>query len=140
MKISREQARDLLTGRAWATRVAGLPVSAGPSLATTYEVITARLAELRATLVVERGTARPLAEVRRSHEDLDRALAGAIAHAFAADARGAPTAEGIASWAAEGLARSYEREVAMFAAMDLCGLAQPLVSPNRRWGASQTRT
>jgi hypothetical protein len=31
----------------------------------------------------------------------------------------------MASWAAEGLARSYERELAVFAAMDACGPAQP---------------
>jgi hypothetical protein len=68
---------------------------------------------------------RSLADTRRSHDDLDRALAQAIAQAFAADAHGASTPEGIVSWAAEGLARSYERELAMFAAMDACGPAQP---------------
>jgi flagellar motor component MotA len=63
--------------------------------------------------------------LRRSHDDLDRALARAIAQAFVADAHGASTPEGIISWAAEGLARSRERELAIFAAMDACGPAQP---------------
>jgi hypothetical protein len=62
----------------------------------------------------------------------DRAIARAIAQAFAADAHGASTPEGIASWAAEGLARSYERELAIFAAVDACGPAQPQSRQARR--------
>jgi len=127
VKLSREQARDVRSGRAWATRVAALPVSSGPSAAATYTVLAKHLAELRAVLAANGPHSRPIDDIRRSHEDLDRALARAIAHAFAADARGAPTPDGIVSWASEGLARSYERELAMFAAMDLIGLAQPLI-------------
>ena len=72
-------------------------------------------------MAADRPDGRPMAEIRRSHEDLDRLLAQSIAHAFAADARGAATPAGIVSWAAEGLARSYERELAMLVAMDVCG-------------------
>jgi acyl-CoA reductase-like NAD-dependent aldehyde dehydrogenase len=96
--------------------------------------LTAPLAALRAALTADRCNGRLLAETRHSHEDLDRALAHAIAYAFAADAQGASTPAGIVSWAAEGLARSNERELAKLAAMDVCGLAQPLVRPNRHWG------
>lgn len=134
MKLSRKQARDLRTGRAWATRVAALPASPGPSPASTYTSLTAGLAELRAALAADRAGSRSLTETRRRHEDLDRALAHAIASAFAADAHGAPTSAGCTSWAAEGLARSCERELAMFTAMDVCGLAVPMIRLNRCWG------
>lgn len=123
--LSRKQARDLRTGRAWTMRVAALPASPGPSAATTYAAITADLAGLRTALAAERPHGRSPADMRRSHDDLDRALALAIAQAFGADAHGASTPEGIVSWLAEGLARSHERELAMFAAVDGCGPAQP---------------
>lgn len=133
MKLSRAQARDLRTGRAWIMRAAALPASPGPSAATSYPAITADLAGLRAALAAERSVERSLADMRRSHDDLDRALAHAIVQAFAADAQGASTPEGIVNWAAEGLARSHERELAMFAAMDACGgLAQPQSRRARR--------
>ncbi len=132
MKLSREQARDLRTGRAWAIRVAALPALPGPEPATTYAAITADLAGLRTALAAERSLERSLADLRRSHDDLDRALARAIAQAFVADAHGASTPEGIISWAAEGLARSHERELAIFAAMDACGPAQPQTRQVRR--------
>lgn len=134
MKVSRGQARDLRTGRAWATRVAALPASSGPSPASTYTSLTAGLAELRTAVAADRADSRSLTETRRRHQDLDRALAHAIASAFAADAQGAPTPAGCANWAAEGLARSCERELAMFAAMDVCGLAVPMIRHNRCWG------
>jgi hypothetical protein len=134
VKRSRELAEDLRTGRAWAARVANLPRLPGPVAATTYASLTTELAGLRTAIAADRPRGWPLAELRRGHEDLDRTLANAIALAFAADAQGAPTHAGVASWAAEGLARSYERERAMFAAMDTCGLAQPMMSPNRCWG------
>jgi hypothetical protein len=125
---AREQAQDLRSGRAWAARVANLPLPPGPAPATTYASITAELVGLRTAIAADRPHSRPLAEVRRGHENLDRALASAVAAAFAADACGAPTPEGIVSWAAEGLARSYERELAIFAATDICGLALPTIS------------
>lgn len=121
------------SGRAWATAAAGRSALIGLSPATAYVDLTADLAALRAALAADRPNDRSLVDRRRSYADLDLALARAIAHAFAADACGAPTPEGIASWAAEGLARSDEREVAIFAATDVCGLAQPAVSPNERW-------
>ena len=139
MKRSRKQTEDLRAGRAWAARAAraaNLPPVPGPTAAITYASLTTELAGLRTAIAADRPDSRSLAEVRRGHEDLDRALASAVAAASAADARGAPTPAGIVSWAAEGLARSYERELAMFAAMDICGLAQPKLSPNRRWGDS----
>ncbi len=136
-KRSRQQAQDLRTGRAWALRAADLPPLPGPAPASTYASLTIELAGLRTAIAADRPNSRPLAEVRRGHEDLDRALARAVALAFAADARGAATPAGIVSWAAEGLARSYERELAIIAAMDICGLAQPMVSPTRRWGDSR---
>jgi hypothetical protein len=131
---SREEARHLRTGRAWASYAAGRPVPDGPSAATSYASVTAELDVLRTTLDANTPRSTPLANLRRSHEGLARALARAIALAFAADANGAPTLPGITTWAAEGLARSYERELAMLAAMDICGLAQPMVSPVRCWG------
>ena len=134
MKRSRELAEDLRTGRAWAARVGNLSPLPGPTAATTYASLTNELAGLRAAIAADRPNGRPLAELRRGHEDLDRTLANAIALAFAADAQGAATPAGVANWAAEGLARSYERERAIFAAMDICGLAQPMTSPNRCWG------
>ncbi|MDQ1684859.1 MAG: hypothetical protein QOC82_1596 [Frankiaceae bacterium] len=132
MKLSRAQARDLRTGRAWAMRVAALPTPPGPSPATTYASLAADLAQLRAAVAGERCVDRSITDMRRSHDDLDRALAHAIAQAFAADANGASTPEGIVSWAAEGLARCYERELAMFAAIDARGPAQPQSRQARR--------
>ena len=121
MKLSREQARDVRSGRAWAMRTAGAPASSGPSPATTYPELTRRLAELRAALASDPRRSRSVADTRRGHEDLERALTQAIAVAFSADAHGAATPEGITSWVSEGLARSYEREIAIFAAMDASG-------------------
>ena len=132
MKLSREDARDLRAGRAWTRRVNALPALPPPPPAATYAAITDDLARLRSAVAEERRTSCSLAEMRRSHDDLDRTLAHAITHAFAADAHGAPTPEGVKSWAAEGLARSYERELAMFAAMDVCGPAQPQSRQARR--------
>jgi hypothetical protein len=132
VKLTREQARDVRTGRAWSLRVQARPTPPGQPPATTYPAVTADLAGLRAAVAEERRASRSLTESRRSHEDLDRALARAIAQAFAADAHGAATPEGIISWAAEGLARSHERELAIFAAMDACGPAQPQSRQVRR--------
>jgi hypothetical protein len=132
MKLSRQQTRDLRSGRAWSMRVAALPASSGPSPATTYAALTTDLAGLRTAVAAGRDHGRSLAELCRSHGDLDRALGRAIAHAFAADAHGAATPHGIATWAAEGLARSHERELTIFAAMDACGPAQPHSRQARR--------
>ena len=137
MKRSREQARDLRTGRAWTTRAGKPPAPPGASPATRYASITTHLPGLRTALAATRPDGLPLPDLRRGYAELDRALANAMAFAFTADAQGAPTPAGIVSWAAEGLARSYERELAMFAAMDICGLSQPMTSPHRRWGYSR---
>jgi len=114
----RHQAEDLRTGRAWAKQVAKVPVPPGPTAAATYAMLTAHLDQLRAGLAGDRFADRPLSDVRRDHADLQRALAEAVAHAFAADAAGALTPAGVTSWAGEGLARSYEREMLMFASAD----------------------
>jgi hypothetical protein len=132
VKVSREHARDLRAGRARTLRVNALPALPPPAPAATYAAVTVDLARLRAAVAVQRRTSRSLAEMRRSHDDLDRTLAHAITQAFAADGHGAPTPEGVISWAAEGLARSYERELAIFAAMDACGPAQPQSGRGRR--------
>lgn len=137
MKRSREQAQDLRTGRAWAARIDNLPPLPGPALSASYASLTTELAGLRAAIDADRSNNRPLAEVRRGHEELDRALAHAIALAFAADGRGAPTPAGILSWAGEGLARSSERELAILAAMDICGLGAQWSTPqDAAWSAS----
>lgn len=125
MTLSRKQARDLRTGRAWSVRAAARSANADPSPATTYADLTRDLAALRAALATDRPGGTALAETRHSHANLDRALAQAVAFAFAADAQGAPTPAGIASWAGEGVARSTERELAIFATIDACGSAPP---------------
>jgi hypothetical protein len=136
---ARQQADDQRTGREWAAQAARASIPPGPSPATVYPSLTAELVRLRASLATDGRTDRPLTELRRGHDDLNRALAKAMAFAFAADARGAATPEGITSWMAEGLARSLERELAMLAAMDVCGLPQPMLSPNRYWADPPTR-
>lgn len=56
-----------------------------------------------------------IAASRDDHEELTHLLATAILQAFTADAAGAPTPVGVASWIAEGLARSNQRELLLFA-------------------------
>jgi len=124
---SREQALALRSGRAWASRAAESGIANDPLPAASYVSPSAELDGLRTALTANLPDNNvPLATLRRTHEALDRALARAIALAFAADAHAAPTPPGIASWAAEGMARSYERELAMLDAMGICGLAQPV--------------
>jgi hypothetical protein len=118
VKYSREQARDLRSGRAWATEAARHPAPPGASTVASSEAFALQLPGLRAALAECGAGIHSLAELQRCHRDLDRALAHAVTLAFSADAQGAPTPSGIVSWAAEGLARSHERELASFAAMD----------------------
>jgi hypothetical protein len=58
-------------------------------------------------------------EQRAAHRLLTSLLGDAVTTAFAADASGASCPPGIAGWAGEGLARSTERETAIFAALDV---------------------
>jgi hypothetical protein len=105
-------------------------------MTATYQQLLRRLARLRAALTADADRSRPLVDVRRDHAELDRSLAEAVTQAFAADALGAPTPEGMTSWVAEGLARSQERELALFAAADISGFLQTATVPGPRWGAS----
>ena len=74
--------------------------------------------------------------MRRDYVELDRLLADAVRQAFAADALGTATPSGVLTWAGEGMTRSLERELALFAASDVCGFAVPLTRPNVRWAAA----
>lgn len=134
MNRSRRQAYDIRTGR---HPIASGLADAGPSAASaaaTYARLLSRLVRLRAALTATGAARRPLAAVRRDHADLDRLLADAVTRAFAADARGAPPPEGISSWVAEGLARSQERELALFSAADVSGVLRATTVPGPRWG------
>lgn len=119
----RRQVRDLRSGRAWTDHAAGLASSPGPAPATAYPTLMAHLATLRAALAADRFGNRPAAEMRRDRVDLERSLARAVTTSFAADACGAPTPDGVTTWAGEGLARSLERELALLAAADDAGPA-----------------
>jgi len=67
-------------------------------------------------------------------------LASAVAQAFVADALDAPPPQGMSSWVAEGLARSHERELALFAAADVNGVLQATTVPSPVWGTTATDT
>lgn len=56
---------------------------------------------------------------RESHRLLTSLLGDAVTFAIAADAAGAPCPRDLAGWMSEGLARSTERELAIFAALDV---------------------
>jgi len=142
MRRSRRQAEGIRAGRRQASHASSDTLPSGLSAAEAYELLLPRLARLRAVLVTHGTSARSTVEVRRDHAELDHSLADAVAHAFAADALDAPTPNGISSWVAEGLARSQERELALFAAADVSGVLQATTAPNPRWwstGAIQRR-
>ena len=103
------------------------------SVVAAYELLLPQLARLRAALGAAGIGARPIADVRREHAELDQLLARAVEQAFAADALDAPRPSGLGSWASEGLARSRERELALFAAADATGILQANTAPNPRW-------
>jgi hypothetical protein len=85
-------------------------------------------------LAADGSARRSISDLRRDHTEFDHSLADAIGQAFAADALNAPTPAGVGSWVAEGLARSRERESALFAAADELGVLQATIRPNPRWG------
>lgn len=135
MRRSRREAEDVRAGRRQASHVAPIDVApSGSSAAAAYGLVHAQLARLRGVLDNDRTGGRSVAEVRRDHADLDRTLADAVGQAFAADAVDSPTPSGMSSWVAEGLARSRERELALFAAADNNGLLQATTAPCPRWG------
>lgn len=133
MKLSRQQAYDERTGRRPTHPEPG-GVSPSASPAAAYALLLPRLARLRAALTADASGSRPLADVRRDHGELDRSLAEAITQAFAADALGVPTPNGVSSWVAEGLARSQERELALFTAADVSGVLPPSTVRGPLWG------
>jgi len=119
VKLSRQDASDRRAGR---TRTAiapdgtAWPVDA--RAAAAYDVLTARLAQLRAALAGDRFATRAPSDVQQDQVDLERSLRDAVARAFAADAAGSVRPDGARSWAAEGLARSYERELVLLDATE----------------------
>jgi len=130
----RRQADDIRAGRRNAKNASRDVPTAGPSAAATYELLLPELARLRTALATDATDARPIVAVRRDHAALDHSLADAVAQAFAADAVGASTPKGVNSWVAEGLARSQERELALFAAADVSGVLPVTTAPSPRWG------
>jgi len=94
-----------------------------------------QLARLRAALAADGDGPHSIRDVRGDHTEFDHSLADAVRQAFAADALNAPTPAGVDSWVAEGLARSRERELALFAAADELGVLQATTRPNPRWGS-----
>ena len=136
MKSSRRQARDARAGQPGF----GDGVNDQPSEFThaqRYETHLSRLVALRVAIAATGHPPRAVAYVRRDYVELERLLADAVTQAFAADAVGAATPSGVLSWAGEGMARSLERELALFAASDVCGFAAPLAGPNAPSAASE---
>ena len=137
MKLSRRQTRDARAGHyPVAVIAANRDEPRGLSPAQTYELQLPRLFALRSSIAEDRRRSRAVADVRRDHIELERLLADAVVHAFAADAVGAATPAGMHSWAGEGMARSQERELALFAASDISGFAIPTTAPDQRAPAS----
>ena len=133
MNPSRQRAYDIRTGRRFAGHDVAVPPPSCAS-AAAYELLLTRLARLRAALAAaDDPGARSIVDVRHDHAQFDHLLADAVRQAFAADALDAPRPDGISSWVAEGLARSHEREFALFAAADVCGVVQATTAPSPRW-------
>jgi hypothetical protein len=131
---SRRAVYEERTGR---QRSGQRPVDESPSgraRAEAYQQLLTRLVSLRAAVATDGRDGRLLVDVRRAHADLGRALADAVRQAFAADAHNAPTPDGVTSWAAEGLARSQEHELALLAATDVSGILQTTTVPVPTWG------
>jgi hypothetical protein len=119
MKCRRQRESDRRTGRAWAAKVATRSESrVGPPAAAAYDGLTARLVRLREALAGDRFAIRALSDVQHDQADLEHSPGDAVARAFAADAAGSVRPEGVMSWAAEGLARSYERELVLLDATE----------------------
>jgi hypothetical protein len=87
-------------------------------LAREYAALTARIAAARLVVAGDPRHPGSQADQRAAHHRLTSLLADAVTLAFAADAADASSPPGIRSWSGEGLARSTERELAVFAALD----------------------
>lgn len=119
VKRSRQRESDRRAGRvrtATASDATASPVDA--RAAAAYDLLAARLVRLRKALADDRFASRASSDVQHDHVDLEHSLRDAVARAFAADAAGAVRPDGVTSWAAEGLARSSERELVLLDAPD----------------------
>ena len=129
----RRQERERRSGRTFMTSAANRTSSGDPESVEAYRVLEAHLAQLRSDLGHTDSHLRPVAEVQRDRADLERSIGQAIACAFAADFHGSLPPQGVTSWAAEGLARSYERELLMLASpVDAVCQRRPLDLPYPR--------
>jgi len=114
VKRSRARESDRRAGRVrTATASDGTASPADARAAAAYDVLTARLTRLRESLADDTFATRTPSEVQHDHVDLEHSLRDAVTRAFAADAAGSVRPDGVRSWAAEGLARSYEHELAL---------------------------
>jgi hypothetical protein len=93
-------------------------VDADRSYAEAYSALTERLVAARRAVAWDPRHPRPWTERQADHQRLTSLLGDAVGQAVTADIANAPPPPGIRSWAAEGLARSTEREIAVFAAID----------------------
>lgn len=87
--------------------------------ADTYIALTDRITAARLAVSADARHPRSWAEQRAEHQLLTSLLGDAVGQAFAAAAANATRPPGVTSWVAEGLARSTERENAIFAAIDV---------------------
>jgi len=119
VKRSRQRESDRRAGRVrTATVLDGTASPVDTRAAAAYDVLAARLARLREALADDRFANRAPSDVQHDHVDLEHSLRDAVARAFAADAAGSVRPDGVRSWAAEGMARSYERELVLLDATD----------------------
>src|SRR5579875_1683592 len=84
-----------------------------------YAALTERILAARLAAVGDPRRPESWTERRAAHHLLTSLLGDAVSLSFAAEAAGASRPHGVASWTSEGLARSTERELAIFAALDV---------------------
>jgi hypothetical protein len=119
VKRSRQAASDRRAGRVRASTASdGSEPPVDARAAAAYGVLTVRLARLRKALADDRFDPRAPADTQHDQVELEHSLRDAVARAFAADAAGSVRPDGVTSWTAEGLARSYERELVLLHATD----------------------
>ena len=87
--------------------------------AGTYAALTDRIVAARIVVADDPRHPGSWTDQRAAHQLLTSLLGDAVKLAFAADAASAPSPPGIRSWTGEGLARSTERESAIFATLDV---------------------
>jgi hypothetical protein len=83
-----------------------------------YTALTDRIVAARFAVAGDPRHPESSTEQQAAHHLLTSLLGDAVALAFAADAASASRPHGVTSWTAEGLDRSTERELAIFAALD----------------------